>query len=809
MQNKDVFVANPVRIPREEKISRIDMMSEKEFRDQIVRAVFLAYGFRDGRELHGADEEGKDMMFEAEDRFGEIQIVCVQTKKGPLNMTSKASENVLTAITQLQTALVTPVTHLESKQARIPSEVYLCASGKINRRARDHIASSVKDGRVGFMDVESLIAKIDSKCPDLWYGISIDVLAHYDAIRRQVEHDAHEITASTAAASDNAFVELTFFRQSPVIKKRRGQVERDFEYEKIHAHDLLGRNGEPTLIVGDAGSGKSTALWRIAYEVVRRDGGKGIQIPVVVRARDLWTEQGTGAEFVDEVKRLAKRFSSVANLFGAEALTEGHVTVLVDGLDEIADENRRRRVYGAVIEFAEHHPKCTVIATTRPDPATQKAFAGEGAKVYRVAPISWNQVTKIVRRVLRGRPIRTTEVDALAGGAQRVLRQIKQVHGFEITPLLAAVYAEGAQHSRSDVPANITEVFGKYTELMLGRWDEAKGLGQQTQWKIKDVLLGHIAHLMHVKRKLHVEREGFGGMVREFLEQREPRLDASEIESELLERSRLLRVREDEVSFSHLLFQEYFAGRSMPEGDVAGYVDDSWWTKAIVFHYGNDPMRADSLRSVQKTVMRSEGHPIVAYRTIGLALQASYLSIRSTRLEIWMDLVSRVASLMADCVRRESEGIGFPMTEGTVYYLDLREAVPLGVLGVESVRRGVRERLVEMEAGERNELRDAREFWLVVALLEAGFISEAHEVLGGRKWKQRAYYLWVVMGAYFIERVVPMSPAKKGVARRIKAEFESLASRYINAFFKEYRTFLLEKQRGKIVEVEDGEQVSK
>ena len=55
--------------------------------------------------------------------------------------------------------------------------------------------------------------------------------------------------------------------------------------------------------------------------------------------------------------------------------------------------------------------------------------------------------------------------------------------------LLVTVFVATTDYSRKDIPANITELFKKYTEMMLGRWDASKGLAQQYQAPLKDFVL--------------------------------------------------------------------------------------------------------------------------------------------------------------------------------------------------------------------------------------------------------------------------------------------------------------------------------
>lgn len=789
-----------IAIPREEKKIRLARMSESDFRDRIVRPLFLALKYRDGRDLHGPDEDGKDIVFIEDDKFGGTRVVCVQTKKGNLNMSSAITKNIGIAVTQLKMALEAPVSLLESREKRHVDEVVLCASGKINKRATEHIVSELQNRGIRFLDAESIIDLIDQHHPLLWQGISFDLFAHYDAIRKHVEHEASDIIAPSAA-SDNVFVQLTFYRNKAKRVRYNHRVRNDLYFEELRVHELIGLPNDIILIVGDAGSGKSTALWRIAYEIVRRDRGKGQIIPVILSAREVNLKEPESSDFVSQIKYLSKKLSSVSDLFTEDDLKHGRIALLVDGIDEVTDTKQRRSLYEALIDFRFIYPGCTIIVTTRPDIETESTFKKRGARVYRIAPISWSQVKKIVKQVLSNRPLKDSQLETVTRGAQRVLRQIEEVHGFQLTPLLAAVYAASAEYSRSDVPANITEVFKKYSELMLGRWDERKGLGQQIHAPLKDFLLKKIAYGMHKEKRLYIAEEEFSDRVNQVLKELGHSLDINEIKDELLNRSRLLRTRGQEVGFAHLLLQEFFAGREIPEPEVMSYIDDRWWTKSIVFYYGDKADRAGHLRRVQEQIMgRTKQNP-VAYRAIGLALQASYLSPVSIKAGVWLDVIIQLSKFMEDSIKGSEQSTLFPMIETTFGYLEYRDAVPFAALGDETTRDQV---LRSIEAKVGCDDVEAWRFWYVIALLEGGFVDTAYRFLRGYRFREQRYYLWIIMGASFIAGIVPASPDDKTIARKICMEYQDEAARFIDAFFKEYRrTLLVEKRGDSVVDLAD------
>jgi hypothetical protein len=63
--------------------------------------------------------------------------------------------------------------------------------------------------------------------------------------------------------------------------------------------------------------------------------------------------------------------------------------------------------------------------------------------------------------------------------SKELLRQLESVHGFELNPLLVTVFVATSDGTRRDIPANITELFAKFAETLLGRWNTDKGLAQQ------------------------------------------------------------------------------------------------------------------------------------------------------------------------------------------------------------------------------------------------------------------------------------------------------------------------------------------
>lgn len=95
------------------------------------------------------------------DPLGYDNIYAVQTKTGHLNLARKATQNITEALTQVRTALSTPIFLLSTKSKRFSAKVILCTSGKINDSARTYIVQETHDPRIEFLDRDDLIPLID------------------------------------------------------------------------------------------------------------------------------------------------------------------------------------------------------------------------------------------------------------------------------------------------------------------------------------------------------------------------------------------------------------------------------------------------------------------------------------------------------------------------------------------------------------------------------------------------------------------------------------------------------------------------
>jgi hypothetical protein len=795
---------DPQGISRFRKERFLLSLSEDDFRDRVIRPLFFRLGYQDGRDVCGPTEQGKDALFSERDKLGLTAITAVQTKKGSVNLSRKAEGNITNAITQLRTALQTSIPFIASKTSCYPSKLYLCASGKINLAAKNHIVDEVKDPRIQFLDADDLIPLIDSKLPELWFDIDTESTPYFRAIKRIVEggqaddkRGALRSELVVSGATDDIFVPLKLFRASTRYKKVRGQAIPEPHIEEFPATGIIDKPYKRVIMAGEAGSGKSTTLLRIAYVLADRalKNPKQHHIPVLIRAIDLIADKQTA--LLGHAAMAARRLiGSSTPVFSLGDLREGRVTILIDALDEVSHAADRAHVVSLINAFHAEYPRCQVIMTTR---ITRDLANLPGYQVFSVTPISFRQAEKLVRKIQKGKPGAMTQ-------SRELLRRMEQVHGIELNPLLVTVFAATAEYSRQDIPANITELFKKFTELMLGRWDETKGLAHQYQAPLKDFLLTHIAFYMHEQKVTGITRDTFERLLAHELDVRGYTANTQQIVHEILERSGLFRLVGDNVEFRHHLLQEFFAGRGIPSIEfIKQVVKDQWWKTAIVFYFGENPGQIAKLKEVmQSASVGSAAEIFDAVTAIGLALQACYLSEVTEKLEVWKWVAGSLAATSHSVLSSDPEHAKYPLSTFVYYYLFGRDSVALHNL---KDHHGTIDRWIDDDMSlQTEEERSSRRLWLISALIEIGELDAAKKLLAEFKPHDPRQWLAVYLGCRINAELRLPDTSDRNKAIRMCAELEPKVQALKSEVIKEFGSHLLELRQGKIKAV-DGEDV--
>jgi GTPase SAR1 family protein len=778
-------------------------MSEDRFRDEVVRPLFLLQGLKDGREYCGIHEKGKDAVFISPDQLGLNNVYVLQTKKGSLNLTRKTSTNLLEAMTQIRTALETKVYLTKTKEKKLPAKVILCASGQINEHARTHVVDTIKDPRIEFFDGDDLIPLIDDLLPEVWLGIDAEVTPYFRKIAKSVESHEDLLAVSemlpsggrVGAASDKIFVPVHVFRVAIKVEKEKGKYVTSPGFEEFPVTSLLDRKEQKILLVGEAGSGKSTCIRRLSYLLAQKGlvEPENYTIPVLLRATELASRpDDTLVEFCrTETERI---LGTGKPAFSRGDLSEGRVVIFIDALDELADDDSRRRVIQIVEAHIALYPKSKVILTSREHTFIESAPELDNYTSYYVSPIDLPQASQLIDKLRKQRNLPSES-------SKEIVRRLQQIHGLDLNPLLVTVFIATTDYERKDIPANITELFKKYTEMMLGRWDDSKGLAQQYQAPLKDFLLTRIAYEMHRRQVTNLELKEFQIITERELASRGHKGDTKQILDEVT-RSGLFRILDNRLEFRHLLLQEFFAGRGIPSRDsLEGLISDPWWQRAIVFYFGSNPGDVETIDQIRKRII---SRPIMeryqAALTLGLAIQACYLAEVKDKLDavLWVfDSLTEGKEALSQMV---DEGRKNPSLRGfLMYYLFGKESVASDLLR-DNVKT-IQDKWKGWTFSSQEQ--DERTFWLIVGLIEIGAVAQAEALLSSFRPTDPKLLLGIHMSCTFVQQLRVSTKQERDISERMCKSIASKVNELRVQLYNEFKADLLEMRKGEIKAIEN------
>ena len=297
--------------------------------------------------------------------------------------------------------------------------------------------------------------------------------------------------------------------------------------------------------------------------------------------------------------------------FFDEWLNDGRAAVLLDGLDEVADPDLRRRVSRLVDAFTRAYPRCRHVVTSRIVGYTDASQLSEGYATTTVRDFTLDDVGvflsqwhRLVAIGQRG-PGETAEAFA-ASQTRQLLDAIEKndrVRELAINPLMLTVIAL-IHRDRVKLPDRRAELYQEAVDMLLGKWDEARGVQEslilnERPFDISDrrLVLLQVALAMHERSIKEIDaqplRELLAGQLADAVtDPRELEAAVARFLSVIQERTGLLIARsEGTYAFSHLTFQEYLAALAVAgRDDYAAYTlqrtADDWWREVILLGAG-------------------------------------------------------------------------------------------------------------------------------------------------------------------------------------------------------------------------------
>lgn len=625
------------------------IQNEPVFLRDVVVPLFRRIGFKRVNLTHGADEDGKDVVCFYQDRIGRERCVAVVAKHGKVRGGS-GYNSVSTIIDQVGTAFRVQYPDPASAEEVPVSEVYVVVSGTFTNAARRQVMGAFTERVVNVIDGTELVDLIDKHWDVFWEQQDPALTEFY---RVQREHHEHLLQLRTLGyASDrrlrDLFVDLKLeevVARPPRLggqRRKKGGKSIVKKAPTIRSSQIAKRPGK-YVIVGEAGAGKSSALQNLVLAQIEENiarGGPGA-IPVLIQSRNV------GDSVFSAIERSIDQFRENELPFDLrELLEKGEVLVLIDGFDEIADDVERAKLAERIHEFTDDYPKCSIVLSTRPVDQFDMRQELPRFKQYAIRPFGQGDTRELIGHWFAAN-------ETLRDELRQVLEQTGLMSRMPQTPMAVTMIAIVFERSAGELPANISDLFQKYTELFLGKWDqEEHGLTAPVEFNIGERILSELATEMGDRLDMPINEAS--GIAQRYLGTRGISADSRAVVEAILRRSGFFSyVGEGVVGFRHRSFQAFFiALRVHRSGEgrdalVRRFLDRSW-AEAAIFFAGLEKECPDFLEDLLATEPSNPDQLLLKTASMGWAIQGAYLTERGLKAQVMRTCISEAFGLLRE-----------------------------------------------------------------------------------------------------------------------------------------------------------------
>ncbi len=339
------------------------------------------------------------------------------------------------------------------------------------------------------------------------------------------------------------------------------KVQGTRDIDQVDAQQAIVEHGR-LMVTGPPGSGKSMFARHVALTLAEQGLYNRLAQPVPVLL-ELHRMNDSELSVEDQLIE-AFHLSGFprADGFVRQALEQGFLMLLFDGLDEVATQ-KRSSIVGKIKDLLATYNRCRALVTCR-TAVYHREFAETADRTLEIVEFSDHQIWRFLAVWERDMPAGKSIEQLL-----QTLRDRPRIMALARNPLLLTIIAYLYTDTKFVLPHSRTEFYDRSTDLLLDQWKYERNHYKSNQ---KRLVLQHLA-LFNQKRgsEQHEDRRSIDlTTVLSEIGRVLPQLnlegsEAQPVLDEIVERSGLLLSMDGDAryQFAHLSLQEFFAAAKL------------------------------------------------------------------------------------------------------------------------------------------------------------------------------------------------------------------------------------------------------
>lgn len=526
------------------------------------------------------------------------------------------------------------------KKRIVLSSIWIITSQNIAQNAQDRINHDYPDKKFVFLDDSKLVSLVDKYLKDYWYDIELSLSDYLRDIRSRTKEEDLRFNLMPGIQSEiyieQDIVKVVNEGYDYKDKKKKKLFERINLYKEIENKNFL-------IIEGQMGAGKSKLLRHLTihYSDPNIHIDKRIT-PILIHYKTLIEE---GLFSLDLVIEYASRNYNINKTDDMQYL------VLIDGYDEVDIEvDINIEILKELVISHDNCKNCSVVlATRRTNILGDKSMFDNNVLITEITALSPKKMIEFLSKLCHALNIADRLIEDITKSP--LMQQLPQ------SPIAAILLAKLIENNSKDLPSNMPELYQKYLELALGRWDIDKGLESQKEYDVALAIIMDIAEYLIDGNVDEVSCDILLGKITSYLKPRNLNIEIDKICKILLDRSGILSkdILNNTVRFSHRTFSEYFYAlrkSQLNNLDVENRVFSLYWMNIYYFYIGIKRDCPDLLQSISELVPSNEGQAWLKIINMSNFYMAGYSTPYSVIEDNFYKILLEAASLYEDIIQK-------------------------------------------------------------------------------------------------------------------------------------------------------------
>lgn len=514
-----------------DEVNQFHPFLKKLFDSMILNGTLISLDY-----THGVNENGADFVLKKRDSALDEEIsIAVIVKTGQI-------KNSLDII-ERQISEAKAVRSDKNGNDYTIREFWVLTNSTISNNARTQIHEHFKNYSIQFIDSQKIENLCNRNMGEDWLS------PHHSTKNFLMDRKKFFVEAidrySLISASENFPLRQTILERHASYNQNKTKNK---STSKINILDFV-KNKKLMLLEGGFGSGKTRILNQLGIDLCQDESLGTTFIPVYITFEDLCTKYELDVDCIIN--------DSVNEDVQKETQNEAQYVFLVDGVDEanVSDIEKSAKIFefSKKIEAKNIH---ALLTTRNIAPLFKKEERLKSdCKILEIQSLSTSEIIKYISQVCKKEKL-----------SSRIYSDINENDLFKDLakiPITAILLARILKENVQDLPSTLPELFSKFTELSLGKWDVEKGFLGQKEYEAMDAVASEIAEYMFENGLTRIGEHEVKNFFENYIGKRNTGLNIDALYSRFISETGLVALYDGCISFKHRSIMEFLYAKKM------------------------------------------------------------------------------------------------------------------------------------------------------------------------------------------------------------------------------------------------------